>query len=122
MIYFKDISAIIFIVLIQGCTKHIYVPVTSLKHEIKENYIRDSIYIHDSIVVKQKNDTIFSEKFKLIYRDKFIRDSFFLIDSVQIPYPVEKVVYKNKPKGWLKESLIGLLIIALIVQNIRRKY
>ena len=57
-----------------GTTK--YIPIETTRTEYRDNYLRDSIYLHDSIFVKEKGDTLIVEKFSYLYRDKIVRDSF----------------------------------------------
>ena len=97
-----------------------YVPVETVK--IDTIYInklqRDSIYMYDSVFVKDKGDTVFVEKYKYLYRDKLVRDTLYInrTDSVQVPYPVEKELTK-----WQQFRMdfgvwaIGIVIITILV-------
>lgn len=97
-----------------------YVPVETVK--IDTIYInklqRDSIYMYDSVFVKDKGDTVFVEKYKYLYRDKLVRDTLYInrTDSVQVPYPVEKELTKWQQfrmdfGGWA----IGIVIVTILV-------
>lgn len=97
-----------------------YVPVETVK--IDTIYInklqRDSIYMYDSVFVKDKGDTVFVEKYKYLYRDKLVRDTLYInrTDSIQTPYPVEKELTKWQKLcvnvgGWA----IGIVIITILV-------
>ncbi|MBB4036537.1 hypothetical protein GGR21_002443 [Dysgonomonas hofstadii] len=78
------------LLLLSSCkSKMIYVPVESVKTEYRDKYLRDSVYLHDSVFMKIKGDTVWLEKYRYLYRDKFVRDSIFINDSIQVPYPVE---------------------------------
>jgi len=104
---------LIVLVSITACrTELIYVPVETIKTEYKDQMKYDSIHILDSVLIKQKNDTIWLEKYKYLYRDKMIRDSVFIRDSIHVPYPVEKIKEINK-LYWYQEALIYIGIIAL---------
>ena len=79
---------------------------------------RDSIYMYDSVFVKDKGDTVFVEKYKYLYRDKLVRDTLYInrTDSVQVPYPVEKELTKWQQfrmdfGGWA----IGIVIITILI-------
>lgn len=97
-----------------------YVPVETVK--IDTIYInklqRDSIYMYDSVFVKDKGDTVFVEKYKYLYRDKLVRDTLYInrTDSIQTPYPVEKELTK-----WQQFRMdfgvwaIGIVIITILV-------
>lgn len=99
-------TALIIIVLIlalvsfTSCSKTVYIPVESIKTEYKEHIKRDSVHLYDSIFVKMKNDTIWLEKYKYMYKDRFINDSVFIKDTIRIPYPFETVKEVNKPSSW----------------------
>lgn len=72
-----------------GCKTRVqYVPIEKERVEYRDNYLRDSIFMYDSVFVKDKGDTIFLERYKYLYRDKLIRDSIFIRDSIPIPYEV----------------------------------
>lgn len=97
-----------------------YVPVETVK--IDTIYInklqRDSIYMYDSVFVKDKGDTVFVEKYKYLYRDKLVRDTLYInrTDSVQVPYPVEKELTRWQKLcvnvgGWA----IVIVIITIII-------
>lgn len=79
---------------IYSCRTVKYVPVETVK--VDTTYInklqRDSIYMLDSVYVKEKGDTVLIEKYKYLYRDKLVRDTMYIskADSIQEPYPVEK--------------------------------
>lgn len=81
-----------------SCRTVKYIPVETIK--VDTTYInklqRDSIYMLDSVYVKEKGDTVLIEKYKYLYRDKFIRDTLYMAktDSIQVPYPVEKELTK----------------------------
>lgn len=90
-IKFNTIATLVLLaILLTGCkTKMIHVPVEIVKTEYKDKYLRDSVYLHDSVFMKIKGDTVWMEKYRYLYRDKFVRDSIFINDSIQVPYPVE---------------------------------
>jgi len=102
-----------------SCRTVKYVPVETIK--IDTTYInklqRDSIYMLDSVYVKEKGDTVLIEKYKYLYRDKLVRDTLYMAktDSIQVPYPVEKELTKWQKLcinvgGWA----IGIVIIGII--------
>jgi hypothetical protein len=97
------ITLFVFLSLI-GCRQLKYVPVESVRTEYRDNYLRDSVYLHDSVttVVQWKGDTVFAEttKYKYLYRDRIIRDSIAVTDSVRVPYPVEIEKPVKYVSGW----------------------
>ena len=59
--------------------------------------VRDSIYMHDSIRVTEKGDTVTIERWHTRYRDRLLLDTIYEshTDSVPVPYPVEKLVERQ---------------------------
>lgn len=106
-----------------GCTSVRYVPVESVTHD--SIYIskleRDSIHVHDSIYleVKQQADTIIKTKYvqKVVYRDALRTDTFFIerVDSVQVPYPVERKLSKWES---VKMDIGGIALGGIVVMVI----
>jgi hypothetical protein len=82
-----------------SCTTTKYVPI--IEHHtdtlIQTNVQRDSIYVHDSISVTQKGDTIRIDRWHTKYVEKQVHDTTFVskIDSIPQPYPVEVKVEKQ---------------------------
>lgn len=91
---------------------------------------RDSIYLHDSVFVKewQKGDTVFitTMQWKDRWRERIVKDTLRVVkvDSIPVPYTVVKEVEKkltNAQKGLMWTG--GLSIMALLVfvyRKIRR--
>ncbi len=79
----------------------------------------DSIYIHDSIVVKEKADTVFEIRMKTIYRDRWLMDTLIIRDTLNT---VQKVsVEKNAGKSPANRSIYVWIAILLVVLLLLRK-
>jgi len=108
-----------------GTTK--YVPIETTRTEYRDNYLRDSIYLHDSIFVKEKGDTLIVEKYRYLYRDKLVHDSIFKTDTIRVPYPVEVVKEVKKPlSGWQNFQVwcgrIALVSVLLfLIYSVRKR-
>ena len=107
-----------------GTTK--YVPIEITRTEYRDNYLRDSIYLQDSIFVKEKGDTLIVEKYRYLYRDKLVRDSIFKTDTIRVPYPVEVVKEVKKPlSSWQNFQVwcgrIALVTVLLLLIYFVRK-
>ena len=107
-----------------SCLTPQYIPVESVKTEYRDKILRDSVYLFDSIYVKEKGDTLIMERFRYLYKDKLIRDSIFMCDTIRVPYPVEvvkSVKAKRTLSGWQnfqiwcgRFALVGVLLGILI--------
>lgn len=97
-----------------GCAKTIYVPVESVRTEYQDRYFRDSINVYDSIYVREKGDSVFVDRLQKIYVDRFRVDSFIRIDSIQVPYPVDKILEVNRLR-WYQEALMWIGVGALVI-------
>lgn len=90
----RIIYAILLALVICSCTSVKYVPVETVRTEYKtrDSIRHDSIYQRDSVFYMVKGDTVYKYKEKYLYKYLFINktDTVLKIDSVQVPYPVEK--------------------------------
>lgn len=116
------------LLLVCSCRTVKYVPIETVK--VDTTYInklqRDSIYMLDSVYVKEKGDTVLIEKYKYLYRDKLVRDTMYIskADSIQVPYPVEKELTKWQQfrmyfGGWAM-CIVVISILILIVYKIKK--
>lgn len=103
-----------------SCTRIQYVPVESVRTEYRDIHTRDSIHVKDSVFLLLKGDTVYLERYKTVFHDRFLRDSVFLQDTIRVPYPVEKIVYQNKLK-WYQRGLVYIGIGALLLMVVRRR-
>lgn len=106
--------------LFSGCKSVEYVPVPQVHTDtlIITQQQRDSIYMHDSIFVKQKGDTISIEHWHTKYVEKQVHDTTYIskIDSVPKPYPVTE--YIEKELTWwqqLRIHLGGIMIFLAVI-------
>ena len=123
--------AILVVVLMAGCkTKERVVTVETVRNDT--TYImkhqRDSVWLHDSIHVTEKGDTIRIEKWHTKYIEKVTHDTLYQhkTDSVPVPYPVEKLVERElswwqQTRMHLGEALLAIAGIAVVVFVVRRK-
>lgn len=133
--YLFIIVALIVCLLLFGC-KTQYVPVETIRTVTvtkTDSFIeKDSVFCHDSVFVQAKGDTLLVEKWHTKYvdrwRDKVRIDSFIKIDSVQVPYPVEKKLTKwqqftlDYGKVAFGGSLVAIAIIIFeLVRWLRRR-
>lgn len=105
-----------------SCKTVEYVPV--IQHETHHDSIyftqiqRDSIWQHDSILIKDKGDTVLIEKWHTKYIEKLRIDTTYIakVDSIPVPYEVTKYVEKKLSKTQKVLMMIGIItLIAVIV-------
>ena len=89
---------------------------------------RDSVWLHDSIHVTEKGDTIRIERWHTKYVEKVTHDTLYQhkTDSLPVPYPVEKLVERElswwqQTRMHLGEALLAIAGIAVVMFVIRRK-
>ena len=125
--------AIVFAVLLgwllMGCTTTKYVQIPEYHNDTVRvtQYQRDSIYMHDSILVRQRGDTVTVERWHTRWRDRWQHDTLYIskTDSVPTPYPVEVVKEVKKPLTWWQQTRMhvgGIVIFLLIIFAVRKIY
>lgn len=93
---------------------------------------RDSIFLHDSIYVRERSsgDTVFVEidRWHTQFRDRWLHDSIYSVrvDSVPVPYPVEKQVPAwlsrwQQMQLWLGRLMLVALAVCAAVWLIRKR-
>ena len=92
-----------------------YVPVESVRYDsvFFEKIRKDSIFVHDSVFIRQEGDTVFKDKFKIVYKYVLQRDTMLTVrrDSIPVPIPVEK-----KRTWWEQTKIdVGGYAVAIIV-------
>lgn len=106
---------IIFLVVfaVFGCTKRIYIPVTTTVTEIeyRDKLVRDSIFFSDSVLIERKGDTVFNTRIKYRYINKLVRDTVNRFDSVYVEKPIEVVKEVNRLTKWQRWRLNFLWVL-----------
>ena len=101
---------------ISSCTTTKYVPVIEYHTDtlIQKMTQRDSIYLHDSTIVREKGDTVLIERWHTRYRDREVHDTVYQsrIDSVPAPYPVTE--YVERKMSGIDKLLISTGILSII--------
>jgi len=124
------LSGVLLIGILCSCTSVRYVPVESVKRDsIYINKLQvDSIYMQDSVYIKEKGDTIYMYKYKYLDRYKLLTDTMYVCktDTINNVVEVEKPLTK-----WQKIKLdlggfafggIVVLIIGVIFALVKRKW
>lgn len=115
------VIALLVCALLGGCTVTRIVPVIEQMTDTLLRYsnTRDSIYVHDSIRVSEKGDTIRIERWRTRWRDRWHCDTVYRArtDSVPVPYPVKVVKEVAKPLTWWQQARmhVGDIVIFLLI-------
>ena len=100
-------------------TKYVSVPEYHNVYVEKHDTLvtRDSIYQKDSVYMWMQGDTVWKEKYSVLYKDRWrdkivYRDS-IRVDSIRVPMPV---VTERKMRWQDKAAYIGLgIVISLVI-------
>ena len=126
--YAVVVIALILVLLLSGCaTKVVTVPEIHTEYVYRtDSFLKsDCIYVNDSVFVREKGDTVWIERYKTLYRDRWrdvVRvDSVVKVDS--IPYKVEV----EKPLTWWERQKIefgelAMFLMAVLLVFVVLKY
>lgn len=116
------IFVIVMLALFTGCAHTKYV--TVVEHHTDSVYIaqhqRDSIYLHDSTFVEVKGDTTLIERWHTAWRERIVHDTSVVVrvDSVPVPYPIEKKVEKQLSWWQRSQMYAGDVLLVLLAGGI----
>ena len=107
-----------------GC-RTVYVPLEVVRYDsiVFVSLDRDSVFVRDSVFLREKGDTVFKykDRFVYVYRDRV--DTFYMekMREVEVPVPVErKLSWWERVKLEYAEWLIGVLVAIALVYAIRK--
>lgn len=110
--------------LVGGCTSTRYVPVETVRVDsvFVAKVERDSIYERDSVFVAVKADTVFKQRLKYVYRDRWVHDTVNVVrrDTVTKVVEVEKELsfwQQRKIELGGAAMLTALFLAGIIVLN-----
>ena len=115
------ILGLLVLMLLTGCTttKYVTVPEYHTDTLIIQKHQRDSVWLHDSISIKEKGDTVRIEKWHTKYVEKQVHDTTYVskTDTVPVPYPVETIREVAQPLAWWQKTLmwLGVAMIAVFL-------
>ena len=104
---------LLYIVISCTTTKYIEIPVEHTRIEYRDRIKHDSIYLRDSIVQKEENDTIYLEIYKYLYKYKYLRDTINVVDSIPVVTVKEVTKEVNKLYNW--QFILMVLGVGFIV-------
>ena len=106
-------------VLLAGCKTREFVELERILRDTTyiTKELRDSVFLHDSVSVKERGDTVFVERWHTKFRERLRTDTVYRsrTDTVPKPYPVEKLV-ERQLTGWqrLRLGLGSAVLIGLV--------
>lgn len=79
--------------------------------------IRDSIYVHDSVHVREGKDTVWMERWHTRYSKREVHDTLYIskTDSIPQPYPIERPLtrWESTKLDWGGRALACLALLLL---------
>jgi hypothetical protein len=112
------LALVALVLLLCGCKSIEYVPVVQKETHTDSIYLtkvqRDSIWLHDSIRVEARNDTVRVDRWHTKYVERLLHDTLYLSkrDSIPVPYEVVKEVPAKVSK--MERTFMWLGILSLI--------
>ena len=101
-----------------SCTTTKYVEVEKVR--IDTTYItkwqKDSVWLHDSILVKDRGDTVLVEKWHTKYMEKQVHDTTYVAthDTIPQPYPVETIKVVPAELSWWQKLRLWIGNVGLM--------
>lgn len=123
------IVAMLLCLLMGSCTTTKYVTMPEYHSDTVRvtQYQRDSIYMHDSILVRQQGDTVTIDRWHTQYRDRWHTDTIYKSRVDSVPYKVEVIKeVPNKLSWWerlrlnISNVLLGVIAFVIFLFFIRR--
>lgn len=116
------------LLLLCGCRTE-YVPIESVRYDsvMIEKLMRDSVFVRDSVYLKEKGDTVYKYKDKYVYLFKNRIDTFFVYrdKEIEVPVPVErKLTWWESQKmdfgGWVILMAAVYVVFRLVRWIVKR--
>ena len=110
------LAVLLLIALLTNCTSTKYVEVEKVRTDTTyiTKWQKDSVWLHDSIHVKEKGDTVMIERWHSKWRDRLRVDTIYQAthDTIPAPYPVTE--YVEKDLNWWQRLRLWIGNIGLI--------
>lgn len=106
-------SLLLFLLLAISCKTRSYsVDACLSQYTSREHHIRDSVYIVDSVLLKETTDTVYLTHTRTLYRDRLRVDTVCLADTVYIAKEIA-VEGNNKIRYYVPVLIVVLLLFFL---------
>ena len=114
-----DVLRLLFILaIVAGCRTVKTVPVETVR--VEREYVDrlrvDSVVVRDSVIIREKGDTVTIKKFHVEYKDRVTRDTVEVEkrDTIPVPVPVDVVKYKTPRVMWWIILVLGVMALPTI--------
>lgn len=110
--------------LVCSCKSIEYVPVVQKETHTDSIYLtkvqKDSIWLHDSIRVEARNDTVRVDRWHTKYVERLLHDTLYLSkrDTIPVPYEVVKEVpakVSKMERAFMWLGILSLMALTLLV-------
>ena len=88
--------------------------------EYRESLVKDSIYLRDSVFLYINGDTVYKEKYQILYKDRLRTDTVLVTDTLKLT-KTEYVEVEKKVRNPLNLFLLGYFILSIIAIVIYKK-
>jgi hypothetical protein len=84
---------------------------------------RDSIWLHDSIHVSEKGDTIRIERWRTKYIEREVHDTLYRAKTDSIPVPYEVIKEVPRQSNWFERIMFctGIISILCLILFVAKK-
>ena len=115
---------VLFFLFLCGCRTE-YVPIEVVRTDslMIEKLMKDSVFVRDSVYLKEKGDTIYLYKDKYVYVLKEVADTVYMeqVREVEVPVPVErKLSWWERMKLKYAEWALGVLVAIALIYALRK--
>lgn len=117
------IIACLLMTMCSSCTTTKYVPLHEYHTDTLRitKYERDSIYVHDSTLIREKGDTVMIERWHTRWRDRWQHDTIYVAHNDTIVRSIEVPKYQDAPLTWWQQTRIhvgGIVIWLLLIVGV----
>ena len=114
--YTVYIFCLLLALLLMGCgvrVQPVEVGRTKVEYRERLQMQRDSIYLHDSIYVERRGDTVYRDRWHTRWRELIRSDTAYVERRDSISYPV--VVEVEKPRSWLQRAEMSAYRVVILL-------
>lgn len=117
------IIACLMMTMCSSCTTTKYVPLPEYHTDTLRitKYERDSIYVHDSTLIREKGDTVMIERWHTQWRDRWQHDTIYVAHNDTIVRSIKVPKYQDAPLTWWQQTRIhvgGIVIWLLLIVGV----